>query len=85
MGLFNKKESRKKMRKKIKISDDEYEELLELLKVGIMLEKTGKEMIKKIENILSTLSTYGVEVPNKRIEKMINENSKSIRWLDMNQ
>ena len=52
MGLFNKKESRKKMRKKIKISDDEYEELLELLKVGIMLEKTGKEMIKKIENIL---------------------------------
>jgi len=84
MGLFNKKESRKKMRKKIKISDDEYEELLELLKVGIMLEKTGKEMIKKIENILSTLSTYGVEVPNKRIEKMINENSKSIRWLDMN-
>ncbi len=72
------------MRKKIKISDDEYEELLELLKVGIMLEKTGKEMIKKIENILSTLSTYGVEVPNKRIEKMINENSKSIRWLDMN-
>ena len=84
MGLFNKKESRKKMRKKIKISDDEYEELLEILKVGIMLEKTGKEMIKKIENILSTLSTYGVEVPNKRIEKMINENSKSIRWLDMN-
>ena len=72
------------MRKKIKISDDDYEELLELLKVGIMLEKTGKEMIKKIENILSTLSTYGVEVPNKRIEKMINENSKSIRWLDMN-
>jgi hypothetical protein len=84
MGLFNKKESRKKMRKKIKISDDDYEELLELLKVGIMLEKTGKEMIKKIENILSTLSTYGVEVPNKRIEKMINENSKSIKWLDMN-
>jgi len=72
------------MRKKIKISDDEYEELLELLKVGIMLEKTGKEMIKKIENILSTFSTYGVEVPNKRMRRMINENNKSIKWLDMN-
>ena len=72
------------MRKKIKIGDDEYEELLELLKVGIMLEKTGKEMIKKIENILSTLSTYGVEVPNKRMRRMINENNKSIKWLDMN-
>ena len=72
------------MRKKIKISDDEYEELLKLLKVGIMLEKTGKEMIKKIENILSTLSTYGVEVPNKRMRRMIDENNKSMMWLDMN-
>ena len=72
------------MRKKIKISDDEYEELIELLKVGIMLEKTGKEMIKKIENILSTLSTYGVEVPNKRMRRMIDENNKSMMWLDMN-
>ena len=84
MGSYNKKKGKKKMKKKIRISNNEYEELLELLKIGITLEKTGKKMIRKIENILSTLSTYGVEVPDKRIKRMISENSKSITWLDMN-
>jgi hypothetical protein len=81
MGSYNKKKGKKKMKKKIRISNNEYEELLELLKIGITLEKTGKKMIRKIENILST---YGVEVPDKRIKRMISENSKSITWLDMN-
>ena len=68
--------------KKIKIDDSDYKELLELMSVGIMLQETGKAITKKAENILSTLATYGVEVPEKRIERITKENRKSIKWVN---
>ena len=70
------------MRKKISIKDSDYNELLELMNIGIMLQRTGENMISKVENTLSTLATYGVEVPEKRIKNIIKENSKSVRWID---
>jgi ribosomal protein L12E/L44/L45/RPP1/RPP2 len=70
------------MKKKIKIDDSDYKELLELMSVGIMLQETGKAITKKAENILSTLATYGVEVPEKRIERITKENRKSIKWVN---
>ena len=70
------------MKKKIKIDDSDYKELLELMSVGIMLQETGKAITKKAENILSTLATYGVEVPEKRIERISKENRKSIKWVN---
>ena len=51
---------------------------------GVIGLSIAYSLSKKIENILSTFSTYGVEVPNKRIKRIISENSKSITWLDMN-
>ena len=70
------------MRKKISIKDSDYNELLELMNIGIMLQRTGENMISKVENTLSTLATYGVEVPEKRIKNIIKENSRSVRWVD---
>ena len=52
------------------------------MSVGIMLQETGKAIAKKAENILSTLATYGVEVPEKRIERITKENRKSIKWVN---
>ena len=70
------------MRKKISIEDSDYKELLELMNIGIMLRRTGETMISKVENTLSTLATYGIEVPEKRIKNIIKENSRSVRWID---
>ena len=47
-----------------------------------MLQKTGETIINRAENILSTLATYGVEVPEKRIKRISKENKKSIRWVN---
>ena len=82
MDSFNRKRGRNKMRKKISIKDSDYKELLELMNIGIMLRRTGETMISKVENTLSTLATYGVEVPEKRIKNIIKENSRSVRWMD---
>ena len=82
MDSFNRKRGRNKMRKKISIKDSDYNELLELMNIGIMLQRTGENMISKVENTLSTLATYGVEVPEKRIKNIIKENSRSVRWID---
>ena len=53
------------MKKKIKINDDEYKKLLELIQMGVMLERTGKILITKGQNVLSSLATYGVETPKR--------------------
>jgi len=70
------------MKKKIKIEDEDYKELLELMGVGIMLQKAGEAITKRAENILSSLAAYGVEVPEKRIEKRLKESKKSLKWID---
>ena len=69
------------MKKKVKINDSDYKELVELMGIGMMLQEAGKNITKKAENILSTLATYGVEVPEKRIERISNENRRSINWV----
>ena len=69
------------MKKKVKIDDSDYRELIELMRLGVMLQKTGETIINRAENILSTLATYGVEVPEKRIKRISKENKKSIRWV----
>tara|TARA_R100001480_G_C4689212_1_gene175901 strand:+ start:210 stop:428 length:219 start_codon:yes stop_codon:yes gene_type:complete len=69
------------MRKKISIEDGDYNELLELMNVGIKLRNTGETIISKVENTLSTLATYGVEVPEKRIKNVMRENSRSVTWV----
>jgi hypothetical protein len=81
MVSFNKKKGRSKMRKKISIEDGDYNELLELMNVGIKLRNTGETIISKVENTLSTLATYGVEVPEKRIKNVMRENSRSVTWV----
>ena len=70
------------MKKKVKIDDSDYRELIELMRLGVMLQKTGETIINRAENILSTLATYGVEVPEKRIERISKENRKSIKWVN---
>lgn len=72
------------MKKKIKISDDEYKELLELIQMGVMLERTGKMLITKGQNVLSSLATYGVETPIKRTMRIEKENSKNMAWVELN-
>tara|TARA_Y100001951_G_scaffold10411_1_gene6669 strand:+ start:176 stop:430 length:255 start_codon:yes stop_codon:yes gene_type:complete len=82
MDLFNNKKGRNKVKKKVKIDDSDYRELIELMRLGVMLQKTGETIINRAENILSTLATYGVEVPEKRIKRISKENKKSIRWVN---
>ena len=72
------------MKKKIKISDDEYKELLELIQMGVMLERTGKTLITKGQNVLASLATYGVETPIKRTMRIEKENSKNMTWVELN-
>ena len=70
------------MKKKVKINDSDYKELVELMGIGMMLQEAGKNITKKAENILSTLATYGVEVPEKRIDRISKENRRSIKWVN---
>ena len=70
------------MKKKIKIDDSTYKELVELMSVGMMLQEAGKTITKRAENMLSTLATYGVEVPEKRIDRISKENRRSIKWVN---
>lgn len=72
------------MKKKIKISDDEYKKLLELIQMGVMLERTGKTLITKGQNVLASLATYGVETPIKRTMRIEKENSKNMAWVELN-
>ena len=70
------------MKKKMKIDDSTYKELVELMSVGVMLQEAGKSITKRAGNMLSTLATYGVESPEKRIKRITKENSKSIKWIN---
>ena len=83
MDSWIKRKRGRKMKKKIKINDDEYKKLLELIQMGVMLERTGKMLITKGQNVLSSLATYGVETPIKRIKRIEKENSKNMTWVEL--
>ena len=83
MDSWIKKKRGRKMKKKIKINDDEYKKLLELIQMGVMLERTGKMLITKGQNVLSSLATYGVETPIKRTKRIEKENSKNMTWVEL--
>jgi len=70
------------VRKKIKIDYNEYKKLVKLMGIEMMLQEAGKAITKKAENIISTLATYGVEVPKKRIDRISKENRRSIKWVN---
>lgn len=69
---------------KIVVTDKKYKELMEILDVALSLEMGGKLIREKVENILATYATYGVEVPEKRKARILKQNSKSIAWTDSN-
>lgn len=70
-------------KKKIKVDDDTYNELIKMLEVGIQLEKTGRQITARIEGILSTLSQCGIEVPEKRMKKIRDINTRSVGWVNL--
>jgi len=69
---------------KIQVNDKDYNELMEILDIALSLEMGGKLIREKVENILATYATYGVEVPKKRIKRILKDNNKSIAWTDNN-
>jgi hypothetical protein len=84
MDLLKRRRKLAMKKTKIKIKDEDYNEILELLKLGITIEKAGTKIKEKAQNILSSLATYGVEVPNKRIERLVDEMHKSLKWVEKN-
>ena len=50
---------------KIVLTEELLNELSNIIKSGANMEKKGKEIRIKAENILNSFATYGVEIPNK--------------------
>ena len=68
----------------LKTNTDLYEELKGYVKIGETLIELGEKLRDKSYNVLSTFATYGVEVPEKRIKKLIKNNDISRKQVEVN-
>tara|TARA_R110000824_G_scaffold257268_1_gene446233 strand:- start:323 stop:544 length:222 start_codon:yes stop_codon:yes gene_type:complete len=69
---------------KIVLTEELLNELSNIIKSGANMEKKGKEIRIKAENILNSFATYGVEIPNKRNNKLMKDLKRSTAWIPSN-
>jgi len=69
---------------KLVLTQELLDELCDIIKAGSILEKSGKKIRERAENILSCYATYGVEIPNKKIEKLRKDINRTSAWTPFN-
>ena len=76
---------KKKIKKqKIVITDQLLDELGEFINIANKLEEASKKIRVKVETILGMVATYDIEIPEKRVKKLIENTKRSIKWIDKN-
>jgi|TARA_Y100001951_G_C11212755_1_gene223945 hypothetical protein len=76
---------KKKIKKqKIVITDQLLDELGEFMNIANKLEEASKKIRVKVETILGMVATYDIEIPEKRVKKLIENTKRSIKWIDKN-
>jgi len=71
-------------KQKIVITDEMLEEIGEFMRIADALEQTSIKIRTKVETILSMVAVYDVEIPNKRVKKLIDSTKRSVKWVDRN-
>ena len=71
-------------KQKIVITDEMLEEIGEFMRIADALEQTSIKIRTKVETILSMVAVYDVEIPNKRVKKLIESTKRSVKWVDKN-
>ena len=71
-------------KQKIVITDEMLEEIGEFMRISDALEQTSIKIRTKVETILSMVAVYDVEIPNKRVKKLIDSTKRSVKWVDKN-
>jgi len=70
--------------KKIVLTEDLLNELTSIIASGINMEKRGKQIRIKAENILCSFATYNVEIPSKRNNRLVKDLKRSAAWIPSN-
>ena len=68
----------------LKTNTNLYNELKSYVKIGETLIELGEKLRDKSYNVLSTYATYGVEIPEKRIRKLVKSNDISRKQVEVN-
>jgi hypothetical protein len=71
-------------KQKIVITDAMLDEIGEFMGIADVLEQTSTKIRTKVETILSMVAVYDVEIPNKRVKKLIDSTKRSVKWVDRN-
>tara|TARA_R100001530_G_C4263325_1_gene141123 strand:+ start:213 stop:443 length:231 start_codon:yes stop_codon:yes gene_type:complete len=71
-------------KQKIVITDKMLEEIGEFMRIADALEQTSIKIRTKVETILSMVAIYDIEIPNKRVKKLIDSTKRSVKWVDKN-
>ena len=69
---------------KLVLTEELLNELSSVIKSGANMEKKGREIRIRAENILNSFATYGVEIPNKRNNKLMKDLKRSTAWIPSN-
>jgi|TARA_Y100000310_G_scaffold235996_1_gene239173 hypothetical protein len=71
-------------KQKIVITDEMLEEIGEFMSIADILDQTSIKIRTKVETILSMVAVYDVEIPNKKVKKLIDSTKRSVKWVDKN-
>ena len=69
---------------KLVLTQELLDELGDIIKTGVSLEKKGKEIRERAENMLSCYATYGVEIPSKRNKRLLKDMNRTMVWTPLN-
>ena len=71
-------------KQKIVVTDKMLDEIGEFMSIADILDQTSIKIRTKVETILSMVAVYDVEIPNKRVKKLIDSTKRSVKWVDKN-
>jgi len=72
------------MDEKLVLTQELLNELSDMIKTGTRLEKKGKDIRERAENMLSCYATYGVEIPSKRNKRLLKDMNRTMVWTPLN-
>ena len=60
------------------------DEIGEFMGIADILEQTSIKIRTKVETILSMVAVYDIEIPSKRVKKLIDSTKRSVKWVNKN-
>ena len=71
-------------KQKIVVTDKMLGEIGEFMGIADILEQTSIKIRTKVETILSMVAVYDIEIPSKRVKKLIDSTKRSVKWVNKN-